>query len=298
MNNVKVAYKILLLVVIAFLGMAIIGFRGWSSLSKAGEGMDNMYSKKLQAIRILGDEIDAMRVIQVRTYQAIADPPRATEVVAGAKKQIAKYEKEWAEYETLANAVPEMQGPVKDAKANWDRYRKSMETVMDIASKGQSQEALAEYNRTARKETADLRDKLNNLLKASEENAAKINAENETENRNAIMSMVVITVIAVVILGLLSVMLIKAITSPLTEMIADCVKLKDGDFRMDNRDTSRGDEFGDAQRALFAMRESLNKFMRRIAESSEQIAASSEELTANSSQTAKVAMQVAESVSD
>ena len=98
MNNVKVAYKILLLVVIAFLGMAIIGFRGWSSLSKAGEGMDNMYSKKLQAIRILGDEIDAMRVIQVRTYQAIADPPRATEVVAGAKKQIAKYEKEWAEY--------------------------------------------------------------------------------------------------------------------------------------------------------------------------------------------------------
>ena len=298
MNNVKVAYKILLLVVIAFLGMAIIGFRGWSSLSKAGEGMDNMYSKKLQAIRILGDEIDAMRVIQVRTYQAIADPPRATEVVAGAKKQIAKYEKEWAEYETLANAVPEMQGPVKDAKANWDRYRKSMETVMDIASKGQSQEALAEYNRTARKETADLRDKLNNLLKASEENAAKINAENETENRNAIMSMVVITVIAVVILGLLSLMLIKALTSPLTERIADCVKLKDGDFRMDNRDTSRGDEFGDAQRALFAMRESLNKFMRRIAESSEQIAASSEELTANSSQTAKVAMQVAESVSD
>lgn len=298
MNNVKVAYKILLLVVIAFLGMAIIGFRGWSSLSKAGDEMDNMYSRHLQTIQMLCDEIEAMRVIQVRTYQAVADPPRAAEVIPGAKKQIAKYEKTWGEYEAIANQLPEMQGQVKDAKANWERFRKSMEIVMDLAAKGQSQGALAEYNRSAKKETADLRDKLAALLKVAEENAAQINTENQEDTRNAIMSMVIITLVAVIILVLLGVMIIKAITTPLEEMINNCVKLKDGDFRLDKIDTDRGDEFGDVLRALVAMRESLNKFMRRIAESSEQIAASSEELTANSSQTAKVAMQVAESVSE
>ena len=86
MNNVKVSFKILLLVLIALVGMAVIGFRGWSGLSKAGADMSNMYEKNLRAIALIGDEIEAMRVIQVRTYQAIADPVRAAEVKKGAVK--------------------------------------------------------------------------------------------------------------------------------------------------------------------------------------------------------------------
>ena len=62
MNNVKVSFKILLLVLIALIGMAVIGFRGWSGLSKAGSDMNKMYSENLQAIALLGDEIEAMAV--------------------------------------------------------------------------------------------------------------------------------------------------------------------------------------------------------------------------------------------
>ena len=101
MNNVKVSLKILLLVLIALVGMAVIGFRGWSGLSKAGSDMNTMYSKNLLAVQLLGDEIEAMRVIQVRTYQAIADPVRYAEVKKGADKKVASYEKEWCEYEKL-----------------------------------------------------------------------------------------------------------------------------------------------------------------------------------------------------
>ena len=93
MNNVKVAYKILLLVVVAFVGMAVIGFRGWMSLNKAGKDMDLMYAEKLRAVQFLGQSVEAMRVIQVRTYQAIADPARVAEVKKKQQEQIAKYEK-------------------------------------------------------------------------------------------------------------------------------------------------------------------------------------------------------------
>ena len=298
MNNVKVAFKIMLLVVIALIGMAVIGFRGWSGLSKAGNDMTNMYENNLRAVALLGDEIEAMRVIQVRTYQAIADPVRAAEVKKGAVKKVADYERIWGEYEKLAASMPELSGQVGQCKTAWQKYRASFESTMAIAETGNSAGGLAEYNRTMKQATVDLRDGLAKLLKATEEKAAAINAQNDQDNHAAVVSMTMITVVAVVLLVVLSVMLIKAITAPLEDMIELADKLKDGNFHRTGERTNRGDEFGDAQRAMFDMRESLNKFMKEVAQSTEQIAASAEQLTANSSQTAKAALQVAENVTE
>ncbi len=298
MNNVKVSFKILLLVVIALIGMVVIGFRGWTGLSKAGNDMNNMYQNNLRAIALLGDEIEAMRVIQVRTYQAIADPVRAAEVKKGATKKVADYEKIWGEYEKLAATMPELAGQVTKCHDAWKNFRASYESTMGIAETGNSAAGLAEYNRSMKQATVDLRDGLAKLLKATEEHAAAINSQNAEDNSAAVVSMTVITVVAVAILLFLSIMLIKAITSPLEFMIEIANKLKDGNFHRTGDRPTRGDEFGDALRALFDMRESLNKFMKDVAESATQIAAAAEELTANSSQTAKAALQVAENVTE
>ena len=98
MNNIKVAYKIVLLVLIAVIGMAIIGFTGYLFLNKAGKDMDTMYTHKLQAIRILGEQVDSMRVIQVRAMQAIADPARIPELKTSIAKEAKDYETNWVEY--------------------------------------------------------------------------------------------------------------------------------------------------------------------------------------------------------
>ena len=298
MNNVKVSLKILLLVLIALVGMAVIGFRGWSGLSKAGSDMNTMYSKNLLAVQLLGDEIEAMRVIQVRTYQAIADPVRYAEVKKGADKKVASYEKEWGEYEKLSSSMPELSGQVTQCKAAWQKYRASYESTMQAASSGNTATGLAEYNRSMKQATVELRDGLAKLLKATEEHAAAINAQNDKDNHAAVISMTIITIVAVVILLGLSFMLIKAITMPLEEMITLADNLKNGNFHRTGERTTRGDEFGDAQRAMYDMRASLNKFMKDVASSAGQIAAAAEELTANSSQTAKAALQVAENVTE
>jgi methyl-accepting chemotaxis protein len=298
MNNVKVSFKILLLVLISLIGMAVIGFRGWSGLSKAGNDMTNMYENNLRAIALLGDEIEAMRVIQVRTYQAIADPARYAEVKKGADKKVGDFEKTWGNYEKLAASMPGLADQVTQCKSAWQKYRASYESTMKAAESGNTATGLAEYNRSMKQATVTLRDGLAKLLKATEEHAAAIEAQNNEDNKAAVVSMTIITLVAVVILIALSVMLIKAITTPLADMIDLADKLKDGNFHRTGERTNRGDEFGDAQRALFDMRESLNKFMKEVAESTTQIAAAAEELTANSSQTAKAALQVAENVTE
>ena len=298
MNNVKVSFKILLLVVIALVGMLVIGFRGWSSLSKAGEDMTNLYENNLKGIALIGDEIESMRVIQVRTYQAIADPSRYKEVREASLKVVANYEKAWGEFEKIATTMPEIAGQVNQCKDAWKKFHDGYESTMKVAEGGNSAASLAEYNRTMRQGTVDLRDNLSKLRKAAEEKAEAIDKQNDADNASAITTMAIMTVVAIVLLIVLSLMLIKAMNAPLSDMIELANKLKDGNFHRTGERPDRGDEFGDAQRALFDMRESLNKFMKEVAESTTQIAAAAEELTANSSQTAKAALQVAENVTE
>ena len=79
-KDVKVAYKILVLVVIAGIAMAMIGYTGYSSLQSAGADLDNMYTRKLTAVRLLGDEINNMRIVQVNTIRAVLEPGEASEL--------------------------------------------------------------------------------------------------------------------------------------------------------------------------------------------------------------------------
>ena len=298
MNDVKVTYKIALLVVIAVIGMAAIGFTGYSSLNKAGRDMDIMYTHKLQAIRIMGEEVDSMRIIQVKAMQAIADPARIPELKQNISTEVKNYETAWVDYEKIAMSVPEAAEKLPAAKTKWEAYKTGIQQVVSIAESGNTAGALAAYNDKTRQDMTNLRDQLSDLLKTAQKNAALINEQNAAENHAAIMSMIIKTVVALVILLLLSFALIQAITLPLRDMIMACRNLKNGDFRLTERKIQRGDEFGDVGNELAAMREALNKLMRQISESSEQIAASSEELTASSMQSANAATQVAQSVTD
>src|SRR5574344_94463 len=246
MNNIKVAYKIVLLVLIAVIGMAIIGFTGYLFLNKAVQDMDSMYSHKLQAIRILGEEVDSMRVIQVRAMQAIADPSRIPELKTGMAKEIKDYEANWAEYEKLGLAVPETAEKIPETKANWERFKADMQSVVATAETGNTKAALDNYNSKGKKDTADLRDRLAALLKVAVKDADAINQQNVVDNKAAITSMAVKTAVALVLLIVLSLALIRAITSPLQAMIAACRALKNGDFRLSGtRAIDRADEFGE-----------------------------------------------------
>ena len=297
MSNVKVAYKILLLVVVAFVGMAVIGVRGWMGLNKAGQDMDMMYAEKLRAVQFLGYSVEAMRVIQVRTYQAIADPARVAEVKKKQREQIEKYEKMWGEYEKLGRRIPDIAPIVDGATKDWQIYRASMEKVMALAEAGKTKEALDEYNRAAKQATVDLRDKLTKLSESADKNAAAIAEQNVQDNKAALATMTAITAVAMLLLLLGAFFIAKAITEPLTYMIGICERLKDGDYRLPKNRPVRGDEFGDAARKLYDMCKSANGFFQSIGKSSERLTAASSELTTSSMEMAQSAVAVADSVS-
>ena len=67
MNNLKVAYKLLILAVIAFIGMAFIGFSGYSAIREAQVDMEKMYMEDVRSLTHLGDARQGMRSSQTMT---------------------------------------------------------------------------------------------------------------------------------------------------------------------------------------------------------------------------------------
>ena len=100
LKDVRIGAKILVLVVIGIIGMAILSFSGYSAMSKAGDDLDNMYNRKLKATRMLGDEINYMRMIQVRIVKHILDPKDA-QINASIDEAMKSYETKWPEYKAL-----------------------------------------------------------------------------------------------------------------------------------------------------------------------------------------------------
>lgn len=80
MDNVKVSYKILIMVIIAAIGMAIVGVRGAVSIQNANEQMARMYEDDMRSVELLGQACEKMRTIQVRSMQVIADASRLEEL--------------------------------------------------------------------------------------------------------------------------------------------------------------------------------------------------------------------------
>lgn len=293
-RNLCVACKLGLVIIVAVIGMIIMGYTAYTNLKSAGNDLEDMYVYHVEPIRMLGEEIDHMRVIQVRVMQAIADPKRIPELNQSMEKQIATYEKTWAEYEKI---VGDTRPEIKEAKANWERFKKAMLSSMKYSKEGNGVEALADYNRVGKKETADLRDRLHKLGEKEYEFAKAMHITTKENNASAVNSMIVTTIICTLVLVTLCLIITKGITDPLKVMVDVCNRLYQRDFRKSAKPEARRDEFGTLLNSLFGMRDELAKFMQETANAADSISKAADRLNEGSTQAAEASTQVAEAVS-
>ncbi len=297
LKDIRIGVKILVLVVVGILGMAVIGFSGYSAMSDADDDMDNMYNRKLKATRMLGDEINSMRMIQVRIVKHILDPKDA-KINASIDEVMNNYDKVWPEYKALGMRAEKAAAEIPNTEKLWAEYKSGIEQARKLADEGKTQEAWVYYKGVEAGVTQDLLKSLVALQQVADENAEALNKEIAEENEHELFMMIATTVFCFVVLLGLAYVIIKDIMVSLDKMVEECRRMKDGDFRLNEDYEPRGDELGHMSEAMQAMRKSLNKLMRQVSESSEQLAASSEELTASAGQAAQAATQVAQSASE
>lgn len=288
MDNVKVSYKILIMVIIAAIGMAIVGVRGAVSIQNANEQMARMYEDDMRSVELLGQACEKMRTIQVRSMQVIVDASRLEELSKSQAKDINDMEALLGEYASLA-AGDGNDAAVQEMMGYWESFRRSMPAVMSAVKSGGSEAGIAEYNRAARQDTVKLRDSLTALSNATRDAAFEANQQNAADGQSAITLMLITTVVCMIIQLGFSWIIMHTIKQPLGIMLHVCEKLSNGNFMVKTAPSDRLDEFGDVQRGLYDMTLAVSKLLKNFSRTTEQIAASSQQLNSSSMESANAA---------
>ena len=297
MDNIKVTFKILIIVMIAAIGMIVVGARGAININEANNEMERLYSDDIRSIELLGQAQEGMRIIQVRAMQSIADPGRAAEVQKSQAKVIATMDQNVAEYIELSQNDKYAED-AKEMQGCWNNFKTSMPKVIDAVQQGGPEAGMAEYNKAARQDTEKLRDILDKLNTDVQAGAKEANEINKAEGNKSIMIMLVTTVVCILVQLLASYKISNAIKQPLDIMLHVCGKLAKGNFRVNTAPSTRKDEFGDVHRGLYNMTISVGKLLNSFSHTTEQIAAASQQLNSSSMESANTATSVAESVSE
>lgn len=297
MDNIKVNAKILIMVVIAVAGMAIIGIRGAVSINAEQEQMQQMYDVDMKSVELLGAAGGKMRTIQVRSMQVIADPAREPELSQSQQQDIAEMEELLQEYASLAKQDGSSKG-LEEMQGYWNSFKESMPAVMKAVAQAGPQAGTDEYNRRAKDDTVKLRDSLNSLTEATKQEAQATNQAVADAGQSSIMLMLVTTIVCVLLLLGFSYKIINSIRSALNIMLHVCDKLSKGNFVVRTQPSTRGDELGDVQRALYDMTMKINGLLKEVSNTTEQMAAASQQLNSSSVESANAATSVAQSVTD
>lgn len=297
MDNIKVNVKILIMVVIAVVGMAIIGIRGAVSINEGHKQMQQMYDVEIKSVELLGNAESKMRTIQVRSMQVIADPTRLTELSKAQQKDISEMEAILQEYATLAKMDGSADG-LDEMLGYWDSFKKSMPAVMTAVQQGGTQAGIDEYNRKGKDDTVKLRDSLNSMTNITKEKAKAANEAAIESGRSSMMVMLITTIVCVLLLLAFSYKLINSIRDALNIMVHVCDKLSSGNFIVRTEPSQRKDELGDVHRALYDMTLKIGDLLKEVSKTTEQMAAASQQLNSSSMESANAATSVAQSVAD
>ena len=297
MDNIKVNVKILIMVVIAVVGMAIIGIRGAVSINDGHKQMQQMYDVEIKSVELLGNAESKMRTIQVRSMQVIADPTRLTELSKAQQKDISEMEAILQEYATLAKMDGSADG-LDEMLGYWDSFKKSMPAVMTAVQQGGTQAGIDEYNRKGKDDTVKLRDSLNSMTNITKEKAKAANEAAIESGRSSMMVMLITTIVCVLLLLAFYYKLTNSIRGALNIMVHVCDKLSSGNFIVRTEPSQRKDELGDVHRALYDMTLKIGDLLKEVSKTTEQMAAASQQLNSSSMESANAATSVAQSVAD
>ena len=310
MDNLKVAYKLVLLNIVALIGMVVIGVFGYVALQDAKADINRMYEVNLKNIDLAGQARHAMRMAQL---QSILGPLNGDPSVFQGRMDrfnasLAEMDQNIADYIEINRDTPELIQQLNKIQGYWDTFKQKTTTLIAMrpptngdtnAIAAHRNQAISYYDANLLQLGLDVGNELAALQQLSRDISEREIKATEEEIDDTTRNVIIAMIICGLVLIATSIAITKAVTAPLTQMIHICNKLRDGDFR-DKGNTSepRADEFGDMSNAIFDMRTTINQLMKKTSATAEQLAASSQELTASAHQSAQASEQVAQSVTN
>ena len=299
LRNLKVAGKLLVLIVVAVISLGAVGLTGYHYLSKANEDMDAMYKDRLLPVQWLNDNRNQARAIEADLFDLMitTDVNENTRLKQDIDKRIELFTKNLVNYEKTNLDTYEVD-TLKKLHNSLDQYRAGRKDAIDLALQNKNAEAYDVYNKQARVHGDAFHKSLKELAEHNAQAAEELNRGNHENFKKAMWTFVGIIAVAFIVVVLLGWIIAQLIVGTLTAAIAHLGEIAKGNFSIDvpEEHLAAQDEGGDLAKAFDLMQQTMRGLIRQLSSTSEQLAASSEELSASAEQSAQAATQVADSI--
>jgi len=298
-DNMKVRYKLGVLILIASIALGVIAYTGYYNLKQSNAIINTMYNERLIQVRDLNEG----RMMIARANGAVMELMITTDdnknnelkgIIDDTGKRMNKIIEE-LEKSKLDPKAKEMLAKMEITR---QKYKDAREPVTNLAMQNKNAEAYALYVANVDPVSNEYLKQIGALSDYYAELSKQMNADNQAAYERAMNIDVSILVLAFIMLGASGWYINRIITKPLNNVVIVCNELASGDFRDKPRTVLRQDEIGQVADALAAMRSNVRTLMQKIYTSSESLLGSSEELTASAEQSAKAAEQVASAITD
>ena len=134
MNNLKVAYKLLILNIVAAVGMLILGVAGYNAIQTAEENIDEMYNKNLMSIYYIGRSRYSTRYAQV---QVALGPLTADDNLVQSRKAkfdnaVKDMDENIVQYSRIIEGDAEQQAILNEIKGEWEKFKAAGNKLMSM----------------------------------------------------------------------------------------------------------------------------------------------------------------------
>ena len=308
MNNMRVAYKLLVLNIIALFGMIVISAVGYNAVMQAQTDLSTISQVYLKGIYEIGRCRHAVRYAQVQSILAplTADATLLQQRVDKYNAAVKELDESLALYEEIIKDDASARTQVEAAKREWAKFKAGGDKIIAMRPPiGGDVQAIANH-RAAALDTYQTEvmpfavatgDAILEIQKKAYQDSEDTIKRSDEEIAAATRNLFIALGLTFAVLMIFSFTVTKAITTPLSNMVQALHLLKSSDFRLTSLlDVDREDEFGAMAVALRDMRQTISKVIQKTSDAANQFAASSEELTASAHQSSQASEQVAQSV--
>ena len=308
LNNVRVAYKLVILNAIAIIGMIVIGLVGYFAVMQAQHDLQTISQTYLKGIFEIGRCRHAMRYAQVQTTLGplTTDPSLYQERLSKYNDAVKELDESLALYEEIIKNDPQARTQVDAAKRSWAKFKDGADKVMamraptdgDLVVLGKHNvEAMDFYLKEVMPYATETGDAILVIQQKAYQDSEDTITRSDAGIADATRNLFLVLGATFLVLLFFSFTVTKAITDPLSSMVKVLHLLKSGDFRITSLlDVDRADEFGAMAVAVREMRQTISKVIQKTNDAAQQFAASSQELNASAHQSSQASEQVAQSV--
>ncbi len=299
LDNIKVAYKLLMLGIISVAGLLGVSIAGYLGLRSTQEDINLMYESSVQSLDYASNAMSGMRYAQgmaVIMTTCRNDPQRLQDLKGKYEKGVHLIDDSIKGYQAIPLDNAENDALMNGAIEDWKGLKTTLNQVSELSLAGKYDEALALYSKSGSKQAASMGEKLSKLTRAEHQGAIELKKSTDQQIVAVIRNIAGIVLIVLIVLIAATVVIAKKITSPLRTVGDAFQVMKNGDFRESDLSATRKDEFGDMLNGFIDLRKMISNLMRKTNDTAQQLAASSEELTASAHQSAQASEQVAQSV--